>query len=74
MKSNWTRAGVRHKTPRWYWARWDADSEAFPIQMWLDEAGGAWFHNPYATLRSSAPWDRDGYERSRHPINEPSHD
>jgi hypothetical protein len=38
-KSGWTRAGVRHRTPKWYWVRRSNISEWCPALMCLGEDG-----------------------------------
>lgn len=70
MKPTWTKAGVRHKTPRWYWIR-VCGSEPTPCRIWHDAAGGTWMADPFAVYRASLPWPDMDYERTTAPIPEP---
>ena len=59
-QGKWTRAGVRHKTAKWYWIRERSTTEevAFPVKI-----GGLDI--------DSWEWPDPDYERWSEPIKEP---
>lgn len=64
----WTRAGVRHRGPRWYWVRWCDGDDPFPTQMYTTTNGVTWVLGGYGWTS----WlEHEGAERWSAPIEEP---
>ena len=59
-REKWTKAGVRHKTPKWYWVRWSRETEVQPVQL-----SRRMDHDLDAQMMVR------GYERWSEPIKEP---
>jgi len=68
VKGHWTRAKVRHKTPKWYWVRWDEDDDPSPAQMHATEP------NDNRNMYANNMWrnfETSGAERWSSPIPQP---
>lgn len=66
--SKWTRAGVRHKTPKWYWVRFGCDDNPSPAQLCTGCELDSYVNGHY--LNWSALVEQ-GIERLSEPIKEP---